>query len=76
MITAETQPRGRATETMAGRRDPPGRQRHQEEEGDEETSPEGRIQPTRSCSFCQPNCWRLTEFAKTLLFGARRKRAT
>ena len=28
-------------------------QADKEEEGDEQASPEGRIQPTRSCSSCQ-----------------------
>ena len=70
----DTAKRERPPRRWSGRRDPAGRQRHQEEESDEEASPEGRIQPTRSCSFSQPNCWRLTEFAKSLLLGARRKR--
>ena len=47
-----------------------------EEEGDEKASPEGRIQPTKFLSSLKSNGWRLTEFAKSLLLGARRKRAT
>ena len=77
----DTAKRGRPSRRWPRRRDPAGRQRHQEEGCDEQASPEGRIQPTRSCSSCQTsdlksNGWRLTEFAKSLLLGARRKRAT